>query len=975
MGLRPFWRGATVALCGIVSIVGCRRGEMAPPPDALGRQSARSPRPVVADVPPPQWREELAAAYRLRPDGRFLLAFGEVDRLARGGLGPPGAPAEAAFEGGVWKLRVGGQPAGTLTELPDFSDYFDLLVERARQVPPEAGGSSAREADVPFLMPGLRKTLDAVDAEWGRAPALANGARAFARLTFQLPDRNDVSPLLAARALALLAAWRSREPRSGLPEEVLLAHAMGYTRHAEKVAAALPPGEALRLFEARDDEGLRAAANAPGSPELTRFLALVRATAGGDIGEWKQARARYFPDDVSASVIATALALDLPRQVEVDGTHWNVSQAVPRAVIRELGRPGFVPVWVESIEDFDQSLSGALKEAAGPIWDGAAFRAYFEGAFCSAVRLDNWSAWPRSAAGGRLADLFDETSEGRPSERGVEQPPAFGGPLLIESTVLDLSHPGGDERASKELRRLFARVDARPASRAPLARMAADYLPDPLLAERLHRGVVEAVGDADARSVAASALYLGDRETVRRLLRSPAARVPEVSQILWSWYVSRVDWPELDREFAFHVERFPKEWDVANNYVTLLRDEKKYADACAVGERWLARNRDPKAPGQFHAHIRLAHSEALAGQYAKGLALLEGMTEEAMFQRAIIDRGIAECLMGQGKLPEAQIRLDRARAAAPGEPEIIRDSVILLWRQGRPDEAARALARSVGVLDAWNLNKSLTVDFVECFADHPDARRVAAIDALLAEPALRRYVWWLPGGFAEANRPDLAFQAASQIGDRGQLPMESLIAAYDYLKAAKGREAATQWLENRLPPKERNPISLKAFYTGNDDLLWDLISKPEAGEHPEWVWLARAYAVALRPESNAGHRAEVFAYYERDDPDHYHQLGRYALGLITDADAYALATDVRRRPEIATALGIRADGEGRIRDACEWYRVSVESPWPSGARTIAMTRLRSWAGTRQGVWRIEREAESRHLPAMSGSGPTSKIAR
>ena len=165
-------------------------------------------------------------------------------------------------------------------------------------------------------------------------------------------------------------------------------------------------------------------------------------------------------------------------------------------------------------------------------------------------------------------------------------------------------------------------------------------------------------------------------------------------------------------------------------------------------------------------------------------------------------------------------------------------------------------------------------------------------------------------------------------------------------------------MKGRVSNAERNPLSMKAFYSGNDDLLWDLIGVPDPADHPEWVWLFRADALALRPASNADHRAALLEYYRREDPDRTHRIGRYVIGMSSEADVVALGTDVRQRAEIAYALAVRAESEGRIRDACEWYRVAAETPLNSMLRTLAIYRLRSWTGSRQGIWKVERDARA-----------------
>jgi hypothetical protein len=50
---------------------------------------------------------------------------------------------------------------------------------------------------------------------------------------------------------------------------------------------------------------------------------------------------------------------------------------------------------------------------------------------------------------------------------------------------------------------------------------------------------------------------------------------------------------------------------------------------------------------------------------------------------------------------------------------------------------------------------------------------------------------------------------------------------------------------------------------------------------------------------------------------------------------------------------VRAQHEGRLSDACEWYRVSVESAENTTLRSLAMYRLGDWAAVRKGISQLD----------------------
>lgn len=943
-------------LSAALLLPGC--GRQAARPEAVAtRRPSPLRRPTVPVVPAAQLRSSLRDAYRLRPDGRFLLAFGEVHRLAAEESATPETAATAAFSEGKWAVRLGESSLGSLPELPDFPDYFQLLVAQARSAMPRASASPPASRDQEhdaFLMPGLLDGLRSAEQSWRESRSPRNASRSFARLAFQMTDRLEVAPLIPARALALLAMTRAREARAGVEEEVLLAHALGYTSHAEALARTLPAGSPLRLFEGLEDEALWQLASKAGSSDEVRYLALRRTTGEGDLARWKEARARFFPGDSSPAVMATGAGLPLPKQVEVGDKRDLLAEALPRAVLRELAggqtsAPGTDPT---SPSDFDARLERAAAAAKGPLWDGAALAAYYEAMFHAPLSLqrENWIRWAPTLLTKRLLEL---SADNAPRDSGA-QADSFGAPILIERAHRKAGQGSlGYPQVVPEMRRLVRWLDARPSHRSELAEFSHYNLLDPRAAEDLHRSLIQVLGDGSGKSKADSALYLGDWATLERLAGAPQIKAPEASLILWSWHVSHSEPGRLDREYQRLMERFPGDWNLASFYIDFLRDQKKYREACEVGERWLDRNKDRRTPGYFHAHIRLAHNYVLDHQFEKGRRLLEGMNESERFQRTIIKRGLAECLAGLGQLPQAESLMREVVGWIPWDPEDVRDFVRILWAEGKDKEAAETLADPKHSLSGWEVCSALSDDLAEVFLDRPAERLKSAVDAIVKRPALSRYYRCASSGFAKAGRWEQALRVSGQFAPSGSEQMDLLILRYEYTKNWKGREAAAEWLKAQIPAGQLNPLSMKALYSKNDDLLWDVIATPDPNNHPEWVWLFRACAFALRGTDQDPHRADLLAYFAKDSPAPYHVMGRYLLGLASEAEMFALATTPERISEVAYYLGARAQGDRRFRDACEWYRVAAESREQTSPRTLALYTLSEWVGTPQGIWKLE----------------------
>ena len=323
-----------LAVAAVLAVAACDNRAGPPPPPIKHHILKVAPLAIpVADR-----RSALRDAYRLRPDRRFMLALGEVRRLAARTPAPPGGAAEAGFSAGTWTIRIADTDVGTLPELPDFPDYLALLVGYAKSSGPARGaasGKSPRDTGSRFLMPGILGDLRSAEASPGGV-SFPDAARSFARIAFQMEDRLELAPLVPSRAMALLAIARAHDVHAAVEEEVLLAHALGYTRHAEDLARTLPQGTPLRLFEASDDAALWALASKPGASEEARYLALRRTIAEGDVARWKEARSHFFPNDSSLAMVSTGLELPLSGLTEVQDTKAILTTAVPRAVLREI---------------------------------------------------------------------------------------------------------------------------------------------------------------------------------------------------------------------------------------------------------------------------------------------------------------------------------------------------------------------------------------------------------------------------------------------------------------------------------------------------------------------------------------------------------------------------------------------------------------------------------------------------------------
>jgi len=162
-----------------------------------------------------------------------------------------------------------------------------------------------------------------------------------------------------------------------------------------------------------------------------------------------------------------------------------------------------------------------------------------------------------------------------------------------------------------------------------------------------------------------------------------------------------------------------------------------------------------------------------------------------------------------------------------------------------------------------------------------------------------------------------------------QIPSQSLdkkMRAYGYLKAARGKNAAIDWLRQTVPHEKVTEAAYLAFENGDYEVLWELVQDPSATDPSGFLWLLRA-AVSLKlGQHQTPRKEELVNHYQQADPQqHYHLIGRYLLGLASERDVLPLATDAAHRCQIAFFLGWKAHAEGRYEEASDWYRIAVET--------------------------------------------------
>ncbi len=1002
------------------------------------------PTPVsVLTVPPAQMRDALHAAYRLKPDKRFLLAVEEIHHFLSGQ-----APQQvtADFQNNRWTVRYGATEVATLPEFPDFPDALNLLTHWAQAVHEkyplcltadnlEQQGLidrvrySAQALRCPnsfrlmtakmtpqdfveldeqldrFLAPEVAVAARRMNDLWSKGVhhrrLLQQGTRALLFLNVQSLDRLEAADQLAAKALALLALTKSLTNLPVAHEEALLAERMDYSAHAERVAKGLPDSDPARPFVTGNDKSLMEVALGQGKNIEARYLGLLRLVDhADDLQVFTSGLQALFPSDWMSLPIIKA-GLDLNRF----GTNSDLAEALPRLVLlnlaQEVGMPNLIeivhkarekPVTDEAVRALMASLDTILRAESstlfdrfesglqvldrhyrGPFLDSPTYQAYYRGYFFSSYYilglhyLDSLSSEtaarqfaaalgnPRTGTAARFQRWYSNLAQSKAGKADLSRLvddlarlPGFGAPPLLRTMEEQKKHfRYGDPAVLKSVKLLVVRMDTRPSHRGELAYTAYDQLMDQKLTEKLYRSVLETSPSKHQHLQAWFASYTGDSQRLHEILHSPHLKPYAKVNALKALNQLKTLTPETVRhEFAQLLLADPDSWPLRREYIGYLNEEKDYKTARLMAQDWLKRDVSTAGLEYVHAHNVIADTLYQEGRYQEGLAAIAPVVKS--WQGGAMQNA-ARLLDKLNRRGEAERMAALALERYPDSLHARALMAEIYWQHGKYAQAADVLKGHPYPIDWDDWKFIIGKAFVEMFKNRPARVGLEAFSALIKSRSNPWDLQVVAEAMKEAGNHELASGMIVQVKvpdryDQAYL----LLQGYQFRKAWQGKTVALAWLRNQVPPDLTNAMGTQSFVGGAPELLWDLIEEPEKGDHPEFTWLLRAAAhLQLGPDKDP-HGAVLLRHFQESHPSdpesgRFHLLGRYLLGLEREETILALATDASKRCETGYYFGLRAESEGRMEAASDWYRIAVETASKGDNEyNWALNRLYKW---------------------------------
>jgi len=990
------------------------------PPIAQPERPLASQRPGLLGEPTPAaLLESTRARLRLTPDGRFLAALSRLDGFAGD---TRSAPPTVRFDAGRWQLRIGQYDVGVLPELPGFADQYAMLLARATRLWTQHGKELPRLAEPDAGAPMIAAdpplpTLQRIEASWSKGERSREDARsaaqAYAVLSLGMPDELGLADAFFAQALAATAF---AEAVSGQPltrEKALLAWTMGYAQSALAIAAPLPAEDAVRRFLAGEVEALVATARDASAAEIAGLLAL-RAWGVRPARELEAFLARA-PEAVKTSFPALAAAAS--RSPGPEG-EWRMAFGALIALREQVGREVKLPAELGD-------PAGGLRAGAEPAQIAAALGVSFEQVLAEGEQLldalaaktggawlpvDALVAYHRARLFSALDGLvrFQLASLDSPEQAKdvVAMLGAGKGPLAAQfaryakdiaradqrSLPLDelvkdirelkdlgvgalerlwepLHEQGGSGSARQQAASAISeRCDTRIRCRALLTTIADRDLQDPVTDEKLRSSVI---AEAPLQYAGLRLRHLRLERDRSGFLAATAERSVPVA--LRAEYLGQAaQWlepAELEGAFAALLGQAPASFAAREAYAKWLIEQKDYARAIKTLDEWIRQKQSDQPLDPIAAHTLRARALQQWGRVAEAWTELEPQLS-SMYAGALM-RG-AYVRLAAGKHKEA-VALAQGCLARYPNPVSVGLLAELLWKTGQHAEAAALIEQWSSRLTPLDWSSTLASAFAAAFADQPAEQGSKAYAELLAKKVDAQGArLLLRAGKLPA---ELAFRAYSQVKATGSERLLDVATGYVMLRDWKGESEARTWLEQALPADQRDGFSQHAYTASAYDLIWNLVAdprpdQPEAGS----IWLMRTAAFLRSEAPPETWKQRIDQHYAKHREQLRDRMGLHLLGQIDQAGVWEAIKDDHDRAGCTYVFGLKAQLDGDIAQAIEWYRITVEGgrnnssevQWASDALALLRASDKSIA-------LLTAEAKAKQPAAAAAAAPAAAV--
>ncbi len=941
---------------------------------------------------------------QLKPDLRFVEA---AEQLYAFVYATDAVSAELTASDRSWEVRIDGSQAGSLPFFPSFGEGLAWLETWAVRLIDETGFAlPAATSDSDLIEAGrdgynpsaLIDNLQRLDQRWNSGERSGQTLHAVVNNLTHLSLINGDTIGLGddhnARTLAMLALARVVNPAVDYRQQrSKLAYALGYLGDSRRLLAETADGSAWRDFIEEDNLGLIERLSGGGAVNEARYLMLRRLAQLGATQKWLDFLYRFYGRErIPVHALMTGYELDRSQvfyyvshavplvMVELAGgeTAWQklarqVLPHVPRVrgeigrtmdeLLAEMLRPGLG--W--SFNEFNRILEAGRGRYVGPFIGGDAWvglqRSFFIGAIYKhgVYTLDRMESARATAhlvnqlqavdadEARLLAAYFDFLVRARGNQVSIaealpliEALEVYGGEPMYR--VFEQIRDGfdyGSARVATLMASIVNASDSRVEGRFGYAYNVQRYLFDPGKAHLAYRAIIrdEAANSQSARAWVA--YYYDDMAAMIDVLNDPKTTFETADHVVENIEDRRLSNAQLDRIYRLMLDKYAWNWHLRRHYIDALERKQRFADGRAQAIDWL----------QNHSEYAHRYDLLRAQVYVGRSYRLEGKLDQAQaaIENTLIDDygfGFYEATriaLARGDTARAVEIAETMRGRYPNSRYSLRNLVRAYWANGDHESAAKLLdAAPARGFYAWRNV------FGEIFSDvfaADVAGGTAAFEALANTGIDHIRIVEIAKRANRNGLHELAFKSSGLLTADGPGIFVYKLYAYAALEQWQGTQAALAWLDEQFPSQDRNWYAPIIYYQGRYDLLWEFISEPGKGSHPQGIWTIRAAASVIDPETKPGYRRRLADYYaSRDGNEYYDRLGRMALGLDSGEAMLNTTYAAKGLAETAYYKAIQEYARGDYYAAADWMRVAVETRYRINSEyRWAYGQLETWA--------------------------------
>ena len=885
---------------------------------------------------------------------------------------------------------MGAEEVGQLPEIPSFPDLMLFLTpwaarERKAAAMAKGGWDAARMRGVGLSFesappPDVLQSLQWLEGDWLKSagdPEVARLAcRALLWLHLQTADDLQLTDPILGKALALLAL----APLDNSREMMLLAHQLGYEKAALDAASGLPPDDPDRLFVERRDGDLAALAASRRNPRI-EFLHLLRVAARGD-----GARLSEALSTTSWAARAGAPPLGLLVRGQEFGTAAAAADSLKATLFAEVFSSAFphprtgppslterlmqreIPAGLPErhLRSFESRLSKQARRMGGRLLDPETIQAYYLSGVYTAIHTTAQF----------LFDRFSSSTEAREFAASLTDLPSGTASDLhrwMSSRVALLEGaPHGFQAVQEDLANL-RRIGVVPLARIRYSLRWANRWDWGMQTRSPMRGFFDSLDTRPSNLWVAGSACTENLQDIKRAepyLKAAAAASPILGDRQMPW-VSRLagDVPALwaqarDASLTIPVRAFAMKslvelpgcdlGEIETMYLALAREEREgmdgirgYVDmALRRGDRVaaLAALSDWVDAPEKKRGLAWAHAQTLRASILRSAGRLreaKDANDRALgsWTASSIEEGV-EILIALGQLEDAG-RLALAgidRYPEGGEfPALLAECS---WRQGDAPEAARVLRKARPRMSQEDWRSVVGRRFATGLATRDPALAERVFEAFLPVQEGDFDLDYVADEIEKAGNPALAARLLSKVGEND---LVRIVRIFQLREKSEGREAALAWLRPRIP-RLSPQFPLYVFVRAEDELLWSAYEGVPNAADAEILQLMRAAAVARSRRFDDPRAQEVRAFFTGPKARALARaMGLHLLGGGDHSLVWRVARNDEQRAIAAWALAVRAESEGDLSAANEWYQVTFELGRSNGpTRWFAFLAVEKW---------------------------------